>query len=447
MNQPKKFYFSLVGASAALIALSGFVPVIRAADTAVSISPSSMTYLPGDTVTYTVNVTNNGTVPLDNLTYRFSVDGNAPISGTTLEPFIQGSSGSDNFVQSGSPQSLAAGASASYQVSVTLPVDFAAKRIMAMAELNDAQDHNLDFDLQSINLAAPELVISKNAAAQANPGDSLIYTITVNNIGYAAANNVIVKDLPPAQLTFVSAPGNNCASADGVISCDAFNLDAKQSKAITLNFSIPETLACGTTLTNNAQVTADTIAVKNASASTNLPCPLPSPTPSPSSSPTPTATPAPEIIYVPVNNPGGGAGGGDAKPAPAEPKVKAARRFTPHTNAPDYIPFKQAPAIVDAIFTRTFGRKITPAESAYWKQRARADKDTVSLLTGAMSWHKNNKTQAKPAYTPANIFQIVYLRPPSKTELAYWRGRAREKRTVAALANTMLYHKLNNIKH
>lgn len=52
------------------------------------------------------------------------------------------------------------------------------------------------------------------------------------------------------------------------------------------------------------------------------------------------------------------------------------------------IPTKNVPAVVERIFFEAFTKKIMPAESMYWKGRARSDKKTESALKGAMLFQK-----------------------------------------------------------
>jgi hypothetical protein len=52
------------------------------------------------------------------------------------------------------------------------------------------------------------------------------------------------------------------------------------------------------------------------------------------------------------------------------------------------IPNAQVPLVVEQAFQQVYGRKPTPAESTYWKTRARSDKRTVDALTGAMAYQK-----------------------------------------------------------
>lgn len=94
---------------------------------------------------------------------------------------------------------------------------------------------------------------------------------------------------------------------------------------------------------------------------------------------------------------GGGGGGGSTseEPAPApstrpagqvkgtQTKISAVDR-----RAKDFITNPTVPVVVARLFKQAFGRAIIPAESTYWKARARSDKATVTKLLGAMQWQK-----------------------------------------------------------
>lgn len=116
------------------------------------------------------------------------------------------------------------------------------------------------------------------------------------------------------------------------------------------------------------------------------------------------------------------------------------------------------PLLVENIFRETFERKITERESAYWKKRFRAEKDSVFKLRRAMAWHK-----AHGSYGPlptargarANLiasinflFRAVYNGSnPTATESQYWISRTADEPTAAALQGAMGYHKARGIKH
>jgi uncharacterized repeat protein (TIGR01451 family)/CSLREA domain-containing protein len=85
-------------------------------------------------------------------------------------------------------------------------------------------------------------------------GDNLTYTITVINRGPDAAANVVVTDILPSGVTFVSAsPG--CVHAAGVVTCNLGNIPAGSSVTIT----IVVTVTAPGTISNTATVTSDTL--------------------------------------------------------------------------------------------------------------------------------------------------------------------------------------------
>ena len=87
------------------------------------------------------------------------------------------------------------------------------------------------------------------------------------------------------------------------------------------------------------------------------------------------------------NSGGGGGGGDEPQPEPKKGSVKGTISLVDQ-KAPDFIKNHTVPAVVARLFHEVYGRRITPAESTYWKQRARTDKPTESKLKGAMQWQK-----------------------------------------------------------
>lgn len=119
------------------------------------------------------------------------------------------------------------------------------------------------------------------------------------------------------------------------------------------------------------------------------------------------------------------------------------------------------PLATEKIFTDTFGRKPTDAESSYWKKRFRSDKNSIYKLRSAMAWHKNKNSSgpavsATPLPLPAKVdvvkdmnslFSSVYNRPPTPSESKYWLSRTKDKPTAPALIGALTFHKENNIAH
>ena len=86
-------------------------------------------------------------------------------------------------------------------------------------------------------------------------GNTLTYTVVVNNAGPNTAENVVVTDTLPAGVTFVSTTG--CTNdPNGVAVCNLGNIVAGGSA----QFSVEVTVDAGTsgTITNAASVTSDT---------------------------------------------------------------------------------------------------------------------------------------------------------------------------------------------
>ena len=116
------------------------------------------------------------------------------------------------------------------------------------------------------------------------------------------------------------------------------------------------------------------------------------------------------------------------------------------------------PLLVEKAFTEIFGRTPSDAESVFWKQRFRRDKDGVRKIRNAMAWHK-----AKGSFGPKvsastsrarlikeinSIFASVYDgRLPTPTESQYWISRTADKTTTEALRGAMAHHKAHNIQH
>ena len=120
------------------------------------------------------------------------------------------------------------------------------------------------------------LSINKTGPATVNAGANITYQITVTNNGVSDAQNVVVKDTLPANVSFVSASSTNnqftCAPDNGnagVVSCKAATLIANDpniipprsgsnTSVITIVGKVAATVANGTVLANNATVSATT---------------------------------------------------------------------------------------------------------------------------------------------------------------------------------------------
>jgi uncharacterized repeat protein (TIGR01451 family) len=124
--------------------------------------------------------------------------------------------------------------------------------------------------LFTLDAAAQEadLFVSKNAPASAAAGSDVPFDITVANIGPDDAATVLLTDVLPAGMTFVSFTQNNgpafaCTTpmpgdSSGQVSCSAALFAAGASANFTFVANIPLMTGPGVTFTNTATVTSQT---------------------------------------------------------------------------------------------------------------------------------------------------------------------------------------------
>lgn len=115
------------------------------------------------------------------------------------------------------------------------------------------------------------------------------------------------------------------------------------------------------------------------------------------------------------------------------------------------------PLLVEKAFTETFGRKPTDAESAFWKNRFRNDKDGLYKIRKTMVWHKtqgsfgprvsSSTIKARLIKNMNAMFASIYGRDPSIPENQYWLSRIEDKPDEQALLGAMGWHKARNIHH
>jgi uncharacterized repeat protein (TIGR01451 family) len=205
---------------------------------------------PGDTVAYTITVTNEGEIAADNievtdyvsaptLTYEGGIMGNDDngwaLSGTDAVRTLEVG---DELPTGG----LLPGESISVEIFLTLqnPLE-AGTTIVNIAEISSATDDNGnvqpeidsapdddfdpdeeedDVDGVSVTVLGFDLALIKTLAATQSsvvePGDTIAYTITVSNQGDIPADNIIVTDYLPGELSFEMMAGNGTDDNNGL---------------------------------------------------------------------------------------------------------------------------------------------------------------------------------------------------------------------------------------
>lgn len=116
-------------------------------------------------------------------------------------------------------------------------------------ELNSRNNYECTFTNTRL---FPVLTLTKtvDTTTVVNPGDEVNYTITVKNIGYAAANNLVLKDVMPTELYYSDVLGSNRTFVSG----------GTLAVGDTLTFTYPVTVKTDTAdgnYVNTASLTSD----------------------------------------------------------------------------------------------------------------------------------------------------------------------------------------------
>lgn len=201
---------SLSDAATLTVAASPEIALTKTADV--------LTPLPGDTVNYTLTVTNTGNVALTNI-----VVADPALAFSTVVP------------------SLAIGESASLVVPFLVPADPLGTIIQNTSTATSDQTPTPVEASAYISVGDPAtLAISKTAVpAQAAPGETVVFTIVVTNTSAATLTNLIVSD--PLFGWFEIVP----------------TLLPSGSKSVSVNYVIPSSALAGSTIANVATAFSD----------------------------------------------------------------------------------------------------------------------------------------------------------------------------------------------
>jgi uncharacterized repeat protein (TIGR01451 family) len=201
---------------------------------------------PGQNVTYTITVTNNGASPATNTV----------VSDVTPAGLAFVSNSGDCTTQFPcSLGTLAANATRTITSTYTVASNFAGASITNTAsvssDVNDPNTPNNSASATTTIVQQADLQITKSGPPSASPGNLITYTVTVTNLGPSTAGSIVVSDTTPAGLTFVS----NSGACTGTYPCGIGSLGAGQSATIMSTYNIPSNYG-GTSVTNTASVSS-----------------------------------------------------------------------------------------------------------------------------------------------------------------------------------------------
>ena len=238
------------------------------ADISVTNSDSPDPVAPGDTITYTQSITNNGPEVAANATFTQSVP-----AGTTFQSFTASAGWScatpgvgDTGLISCTKTSMAVSESGSFTLVVNVTGGGTiTSEVVGGSDASDPDpsDNEATALTTSIAPTTADLSITKTTATTNAPeGSTFSYTIVMTNNGPDAAANPVMEDVLPSSLLFrsINSPaGWSCATpavgATGTITCSAATLANGASATFTL---VVEVDASSGTISNTASASSDT---------------------------------------------------------------------------------------------------------------------------------------------------------------------------------------------
>ena len=218
---------------------------------------------PGESLTYTITVSNvgsqnaTGVVLTDVVPAPLTVDSCSNSCDTSAAPTLTWPA-----------VNLAAGSSLTRTVTATMPAN-AAAGLDSITNTATAVDdgingadpttaNNTGTDVDIVD-AAPDLSITKtDGRDHLEGGDNPTYTLTINNRGNQDATGVVITDLLPAGIAFESCSDSCVSSGAPTVTWPAVNLAAGATITRTVNVAVTNPVATGTTqFVNVAAVTDD----------------------------------------------------------------------------------------------------------------------------------------------------------------------------------------------
>ncbi|MCO6458200.1 MAG: DUF11 domain-containing protein [Pirellulaceae bacterium] len=211
----------------------------------------------GNSLTYSLVVTNNGPSTATGVTVVDTLPAGVSFQSATAS---QGSFSEAAGVVTFDVGTLADGATATLSVVVTVN----AGTVGTITNTAQVTSNELDENPNNNTASEPTTVtprIDLEITKQDDPdpavaGNQIVYTLVVTNNGPSAATNVVVTDMLPPQVTFVSAmtPQGTFNTSPGVVT---FNLGSLANQAsVQLTVTVMADADERGTLTNTAQVTA-----------------------------------------------------------------------------------------------------------------------------------------------------------------------------------------------
>lgn len=216
-----------------------------------------ITAVPGDTVVYSLNVTNTGPITATNVTLTESVPANSTFNASaSTAGWTMVTTGT--YTLNTGDWGPGAGGTVLFAVDVDNPVAIGTTALdnTAWAGADNATAVTAS-DSTPID-SAPNLEILKTDDGNPTyPGDIITYTITYSNIGNIGVDNVVITDMVPANTTYVSGSPTWTMVTTGTYVLNVGMVDGGESQTATFAVMVDDPLTNTVdTITNTAYISA-----------------------------------------------------------------------------------------------------------------------------------------------------------------------------------------------
>jgi uncharacterized repeat protein (TIGR01451 family) len=241
------------------------------ADMSVTKTASPDAVEPGQNITYTITVKNNGPFDANDVTLTDQVPASTTFvslslpAGWTATTPAPGGTGTVTATRT----TLANGASAVFTLVVNVDADTpAASTIENTATVSASntdlgEEDNAATAITDVSPSADLLLTKSDNADPVSPGDNITYTVALSNNGPMTARGLQVTDPLPAGTTFVSATApagwtlvTPAVGGSGTVTATNPKFDNEESVMFTFVVKVGSSVANGTTLTNTASVSS-----------------------------------------------------------------------------------------------------------------------------------------------------------------------------------------------
>jgi uncharacterized repeat protein (TIGR01451 family) len=250
------------------LALAG-IPLLRAepADVfSITNIESSDPVASGQQLTYTITVVNTGGAKVNNVVLSDQVNG---VGGIGVPPQLVLTSTRGGCGQNGNLVTCNAGSiegfgtwTVTIRGIVTAPNGTTLNNTALVTGTKSAQNHSSQATATTLvsggsGSPLPDLTIAKTGPTSVPISSAMTYTLTVNNVGTAAATDVKVLDTVPAGLTAIGATGTSlftCGVVGQTVTCTGGAVNQGSNATITINALSPGVVGA---ITNTAVVDPD----------------------------------------------------------------------------------------------------------------------------------------------------------------------------------------------